>query len=71
MSQMFMFPLPNAAVPRTRMAERVSMLVTPMSSLVHKVGFLCLSCGEVEQLKHTVPYCSVLLSLAFLVSLIL
>lgn len=60
-----MFPLPN--VPQTRMVEcvSVSMSVIPATSLVYKVGFIYLPGGEVEPLRHTVPHCSVQLSVAF------
>lgn len=49
----------------------VSMPVIPVNSLVHKVSFVYLPDGEVEQLKHTLPHCSVQLSVAFLASLVL
>lgn len=49
----------------------VSVPAVPVNSLVHKVGFVYLPDGKVEQLKCTLPHCSMQLSIAFLASLIL
>lgn len=56
-------PLAKCGYPQNQDGRMpVSMPVIPVNSLVHKVGFFYLPDGEVDQLKHTLPHCTMQLS---------
>lgn len=66
-----MFPFPNVAVPKTRMAECVSACQLSQPTVWFKAGFVYVPDGEVEQLKDTLPHCFMHLNITFLASLIM
>lgn len=71
LSQVFMFPFPNVAIPKTRKAEYVSVCQSSHLTVLFKAGFVYVPDGEVKQLKDTLPHCCMLLNIAFLASLIM